>query len=289
MHYEGTVYRPPSEARSLIVQVTVGCSYNRCRFCTMYKDKTFKIRSLGDIKKDFYEAKEYYGNRIEKVFLADGDALVLPTDRLTELLVLIRELFPHVRSVTAYGSSKNILRKPLESLSSLRENGLSMIYLGAESGDDEVLRSMEKGVTRDEIIKAGLKLKASGLSSSITLISGLGGKKRLEEHAVASADLITQIKPEFVAFLTLLADSAAPITQDIKDGKLELLSPEETVTEMELFLKHVDADGTVFRANHASNYLMLKGTLNRDIPAMLAQIDTVKKAKTFRREDWRSL
>ncbi len=289
MNYVGTVYRPPSEARSLIVQVTIGCSYNRCRFCTMYKDKNFEIRSMDDIRRDFYEARERYGNLIEKVFLADGDALVLPADKLKELLALIKDLFPGVRSVTAYGSPKNILRKSPDDLIALGKEGLSMVYLGAESGDDQVLRDIEKGVTGDEIIRAGQKLKASGIRSSITLISGLGGKERLEEHALASADLISRIKPEYVAFLTLLADLGASISQDIREGKLTLLEPEDVVTEMELFLKHVDSDGTVFRANHASNYLMLKGTLNRDIPALLKQTEASKKDKAFRHEYWRRL
>ena len=289
MQYEGTVYRPPSEARSLIVQVTIGCSYNRCRFCTMYKDKTFKIRSLEEIKQDFLEAHKLCGPLIEKIFLADGDALILPTELLIELLGLIRDLFPHIRSITTYGSPKNILKKSPEDLKALCREGLSMIYLGAESGDEQVLLNVDKGVTRDEIITSGKKLKAAGLASSITLISGLGGKERLTEHALGSADLVSQIKPDYLGFLTLLTDPNAPISQDILDGKLELLSPEDVVTEMELFLKHVDSEGTVFRANHASNYLMLKGTLNRDIPSMLNEIEAVKKDKNFRHESWRSL
>ena len=289
MNYVGTVYRPPSEARSLIVQVTIGCSHNRCRFCTMYRDKTFKVRPIDEVRRDFDEAAELYGPLIEKIFLADGDALVLPTDKLLELLAYIKELFPHVRSITTYGSPRNILRKSPNELSALRQAGLSMVYVGAESGDAQVLLDIDKGATRDEIIKAGQKLKAAGIAVSVTLISGLGGKTRLAEHATGSADLISRIKPEYVGFLTLLTDPAAPISEDIANGILVLLSPEEVVTEMEFFLKHVDSDGTVFRANHASNYLMLKGTLNRDIPAMLRQIEAVKQDGQYRRENWRSL
>ena len=289
MNYVGTVYRPPSEARSLIVQVTIGCSHNRCRFCTMYRDKTFKVRPINEVKRDFDEAAELYGPLIEKVFLADGDALVLPTDKLAELLAYIKELFPHVRSITTYGSPRNILRKSLDELTALRQAGLSMVYVGAESGDAQVLLDIDKGATRDEIIEAGQKLKAAGIAVSVTLISGLGGKARLAEHATASADLISRIQPEYVGFLTLLTDPAAPISEDISNGKLVLLSPEEVVTEMDLFLKHVDSEGTVFRANHASNYLMLKGTLNHDIPAMLRQIEAVKQDGQYRRESWRSL
>jgi radical SAM superfamily enzyme YgiQ (UPF0313 family) len=288
MRYEGTVYRPPSEARSLIVQVTVGCSWNRCRFCTMYKDKKFRVRSTEDVMRDFQEARARYGDGIGKIFLADGDALVLPADRLAELLTRIGELFPHAK-ITAYGSPSNILRKSPEELSALRNSGLSMIYVGAESGDDQVLRDIDKGVTRNEIIAAGQKLKAAGIPVSMTLISGLGGRERLTEHAVGSADLVSSVRPEYVGFLTLLAEPEAPICRDIRDGKLSLLDPEETAREMELFLRHVDSEGTIFRANHASNYLILRGTLNRDIPAMLGEIEAARNDGAFRHEYWRSL
>lgn len=289
MLYEGTVYRPPSEARSLIVQVTIGCSHNRCRFCTMYKDKKFRIRSMKEIREDFYEARERYGEQIEKVFLADGDALVLPAEMLKDLLAFIRNLFPHLGTVTSYGTPKDILRHPLKDLEMFRKEGLSMVYMGAESGDDKVLLNMEKGATKEEIIAAGKKLKAAGIRSSLTLISGLGGRERLKEHAIGFADLISRIKPEYVGFLTLMLDQGAPVLQDITEGKFELLNPEEIVTEMELFLKHVDSDGTVFRANHASNYMMLKGTLNRDIPFLIKRIEDLKMENRYRHESWRRL
>lgn len=289
MVYEGDVYRPPSEAGSLIVQVTVGCAYNRCRFCTMYKEKTFRIRSIEEVRQDFYEARESYGDRVAKVFLADGDALVLPAETLKELLVFIRGLFPWLKSITSYGAPGDILRRSPKELRALREAGLSMVYMGAESGNDQVLRSIKKGATREEIIEAGQKLKAAGIRSSLTLIAGLGGRERTVEHALGSADLISQIKPEYVGFLTLMLNREAPILQDIRDGKLTLLSPDEIVSEIELFLRHVDSDGTVFRANHASNYMTLGGTLNRDIPAMLNTIDKIRKDRNFRREDRRAL
>ncbi|QNK40859.1 B12-binding domain-containing radical SAM protein [Caproicibacter fermentans] len=289
MTYAGVIYRPPSEARSLIVQVTTGCSHNRCRFCTMYRDKEFKIRSMEDIRRDFCEAREQYGDQIEKVFLADGDALVLSGQRLMELLAFIRGLFPRLRSVTSYGTPKDILRHSPAELKLLRQEGLSMVYLGAESGDARVLRQMEKGATREEIIEAGQRLKSAGIQSSVTLISGLGGKERLSEHAIGSADLISRMNPDYVGFLTLMLEKGAPVLRDIEEGKLELLTPEGVVTEMELFLRNVNSEGTVFRANHASNYVMLKGTLNRDIPMMLNELDEVRREKLFRKENWRRL
>jgi radical SAM superfamily enzyme YgiQ (UPF0313 family) len=289
MRYEGTLYRPPSEAYSLIVQVTIGCAYNRCRFCTMYKDKNFRIRSIEAVKKDFIEAHDRYGDMVEKVFLADGDALVLPPDKLNEILALIKGLFPKVKSITSYGSPKDILRHSPSDLNNLRLAGLTMVYMGAESGDEQVLLDIDKGVSREEIIEAGLKLKSAGIKSSVTLISGLGGRERLTEHALGSADLISRMKPDYLGFLTLMLDEGAPILKDIGEGRLTLLSPEEVVTEMELFLSHVDSEGTVFRANHASNYMMLKGTLNGDIPSMLSEIDNIKIRKAFRSENWRRL
>jgi radical SAM superfamily enzyme YgiQ (UPF0313 family) len=289
MRYEGTLYRPPSEAHSLIVQVTIGCAYNRCRFCTMYKDKRFRVRNIEDVKRDFIEAHDRYGDRVEKVFLADGDALILQPETMKELLVFIKNLFPQLKSITTYGSPKDILRHTTDNLSMFKQCGLSMVYMGAESGDSEVLLNIDKGVSREEIIEAGLKLKTAGIKSSITLISGLGGRERLIEHAEGSADLISRIKPDYVGFLTLMLDEGAPILQDINEGRLTLLSPEEVVTEMEIFLKHVDSEGTVFRANHASNYMMLKGTLNGDIPMMLSEIEGVKRDRSFRKEDRRRL
>jgi radical SAM superfamily enzyme YgiQ (UPF0313 family) len=247
----------------------------------MYKDKMFKIRNIKDIKQDFYEAREHYGNKIEKVFLADGDALVLQAEILQELLVFVRDLFPQLKTITSYGTPKDILRHSMEDLEMLQKEGLSMVYMGAESGDSQVLTNIEKGVTREEIIEAGKRLKEAGIKSSITLISGLGGIERLKEHAIGSADLISQIQPEYLGFLTLMLEQGAPILQDIREGKLELLNLKDILMEMELFLKHVDSEGTIFRANHVSNHLVLKGTLNYDIPFMVKQIEQTKKEMNF--------
>ncbi len=289
MRYEGTVYRPPSEAGSLIVQATIGCAHNRCRFCTMYKDKRFRIRDFEEVKRDFREARSRYGPAIEKVFLADGDALALPPERLEELLEYVAGLFPGLKSISAYGSPMDILRRSDGELRMLREAGLAMVYMGAESGDDRVLLKMDKGATAGEIAAAGLKLKEAGLKSSVTLISGLGGSERLREHALGSAKLISRMKPDYLGFLTLLLEDGAPVLEDMRRGEFTLLSPEETVEEMSLFLENVDSEGTVFRANHASNYLTLKGTLNADIPAMLRELEAIREAKAFRREGWRRL
>lgn len=287
MQYEGTVYRPPSEARSLIVQVTVGCAHNTCTFCTMYKDKKFKIRPLADVLADFDEAAMMYGDHIRRIFLADGDALIVKTEMLVQILDYIWKKFPNLERVTAYGTTQDILHKSEEELKQLKAAGLDMVYMGIESGDPQILKDVKKGVTREEIIEAGQKLAKCGLLCSATLISGLGGRQRLREHALASASIITAIKPAYVGFLTLMIDPEAPIYSKIVSGEMALLNPEDVVEEMKLFLQNVDSEGTVFRSNHASNYVILKGTLNQDIPSMLDYLQQVEEQGQYRAERWR--
>ena len=289
MRYEGLVYRPPSEARSLIVQVTIGCAHNKCTFCTMYKDKQFRVRKKEEVLEDFQMAYDTYGDRIRRIFLADGDALIVRTPDLLDILNFIREKFPSTERVTSYGTPGDILRKSEEELKSLARAGLDMVYMGAESGDAVTLERINKGVTREEIIEAGQKLRRCGIRSSITLISGLGGRERKREHAVESAKLISAIKPDYVGFLTLMLDEPTEIYRQIQAGKMELLTPEEVVEEMRLFLTNVDSQGTVFRANHASNYVILKGNLNEDIEEMLQRLDEVEKAGKYRPERVRGL
>ena len=287
MQYEGTVYRPPSEARSLIVQVTVGCAHNTCTFCTMYKDKKFKVRPIEDVLADFDEAAMLYGGHIRRIFLADGDALIVKTEMLIQILDYIWKKFPNLERVTAYGTTQDVLLKSEEELKQLKAAGLDMVYMGIESGDAQILRDVHKGVTREQISEAGRKLDRCGILCSVTLISGLGGRQRLREHAIESASLISEIKPAYVGFLTLMIDPQAPIYSKIVSGELELLNPEDVVEEMKLFLQNVDSEGTVFRSNHASNYVILKGTLNEDIPSMLDYLQQVEEQGKYREERWR--
>lgn len=284
MQYEGTVYRPPSEARSLIIQVTIGCAHNGCTFCTMYKEKKFHIRSMEDISKDLREMAVLYGDFSLRIFLADGDALTLPTEMLMDILSEIHRLFPKVQRITAYGTALDVIRKSDSDLAALKQAGLAMVYMGAESGDARILKRVHKGITREQMMEAGEKLHRAGMELSLTLISGLGGKKYLEEHAIESARLVSRIKPEYLGFLTLMLDEDAPIMKEIRSGEIELLSPEDVVQEMKLFLENVDSEGTVFRSNHASNYVALKGTLNRDIQKMLDELEKTKQRHHFRSE-----
>ncbi|MCI7796369.1 MAG: B12-binding domain-containing radical SAM protein [Lachnospiraceae bacterium] len=287
MKYEGTLYRPPSEAYSLIIQVTIGCAHNQCTFCNMYREKKFRVRTKEEIMRDLDECYAVYGTRVRRVFFADGDALVVKTDLLLELLAYVHEKFPYVERISSYGTAKDVLKKSEEDLKALAAAGLELIYIGAESGDDRVLEHIKKDVTAADIIAAGQKLKRCGLKTSVTLISGLGGRKGIREHAVRSAELITGMNPEYASFLTLRLYEGTKMNEEVKRGEMELITPDEIVEEMELFLSHVDSPGTIFRTNHASNYVVLAGTLNEDIPAMMAQLEEAKEEQRYRLEEWR--
>ena len=290
MRYEGIVYRPPSEARSLILQLTIGCARNECTFCYMFKDKKFRIRNLDEVVEDIILAKRYYMFDIERVFLADGDALICKTKDLLYIMDKIHEILPTVKRITIYGAPRDVLLKTPEELRQLKEAGLDMVYMGAESGSDTVLKAVKKNATQAEIIEAGLKLKAAGIQVSITLISGLGGVENLEEHAIESAKLISAIKPEYASLLTLLIEPGTPLHHEWKSGKFHPLEgPDEIFKEMTLFLQNIDSEGTIFRANHASNYIPLGGTFNKDIPALLAQIERAVESRRFRPDTWRQL
>ncbi len=289
MVYEGAVYRPPSEARSFILQVTIGCARNECTFCTMYKDKKFRIRKMDEIISDIQDVYFQTGDNIRRIFLADGDALIIPTDQLLQILKVLRQTFPSAERITSYGAPGDVLGKTKDELRLLKEAGLDMVYMGLESGSDEVLRRVKKAASADEIVEAGQRLKSAGIRTSVTLISGLGGRELFREHAIESASAISRMKPDYVGFLTLMIEEGAPMLKDLREGRIELLTPDEVVDEMELFLSNVDSEGSVFRANHASNYMLLKGNLNEDIPMMIQQIHEIREQGRFRKERWRAL
>ncbi|MEG1902271.1 MAG: radical SAM protein [Clostridium sp.] len=283
MKYEGVVYRPPSEASSLIVQVTIGCAHNTCTFCNMYKSKDFRVRSMEEIMSDLQGAADHYGSYVRKVFLADGDALVMKTEDLLTILHAIKTLFPQAGRVASYGTAQDILRKSEDELRQLSEAGLGIIYVGAESGDDEILRYIHKGVTAEEVIAAGQKLKRCGIQTSVTLISGLGGRGKVEEHALSCARLVSAMNPDYASFLTLRLYEGTPMYDDVIEGRFERITADEIADEMKVFLDHVDSPGTVFRTNHASNYVILAGNLNDDIPEMLETLNEAKKNHHYRR------
>lgn len=284
MEYEGAVYRPPSEARSLIIQATIGCAHNTCTFCNMYIDKQFRIRPLADILADLKEVAEGpYMPFVDRIFLADGDALVMKTKDLKIIIEEAMRLFPKAKRVTAYGTAQDVNRKSVEELQTLREAGLQIVYLGAESGDDEILRAVKKDMTADEMADAGIKLRNAGIDCSVTFISGLGGREKMEVHAEQSAILTNRMKPAYASFLTLQLAEGTKMYEDVMAGRFHRITTDECVREMQIYFDHVDSEGTVFRMNHASNCFRLAGTLNADIPAMQQVLREVESGERYAR------
>ena len=289
MRYYGAVYRPPSEAYSLIVQVTYGCSHNTCAFCSMYKEKRFALRPLDEVLEDFHIARQTY-RHVDKVFLADGDALVRKASELYTILDTIRELFPACQRVTSYASPASIRIRTDEELQTLRAKGLTMVYMGLESGCDEVLKLMRKGHMSDEIVAMGQKVRRNGIALSVTAITGLGGPELLEQHAIETAKAFNAMNPEYIGMLTLMVEPGTPLYDWVRDGKFQLLTQPQVLRETRLLVENLDSPGSVFRMNHASNYLVLKGTLNQDKEVMLRTIDAAEHdLSRLRPEEWRGL
>lgn len=289
MRYYGSVYRPPSEARSLIVQVTYGCSHNTCAFCSMYKEKRFALRPLEEVLEDFRLARQVY-RQVDRVFLADGDALVRKADDLYTILDTVRELFPECERVTCYASPSSIRIRTEEELRTLREKGLTMVYMGLESGSDQVLTLMRKGHTAQEIVEMGRKVRRSGIALSVTAITGLGGPALLERHALDTAAAFNAMNPEYIGMLTLMVEPGTPLYDWVHDGSFQLLTQPQVLEETRLLVEALDSPGSVFRMNHASNYLSLRGTLNRDRDAMLAEVGRAEHdLSRLRPESWRGL
>ena len=275
--YVGDVYRPPSEAYSLIVQATIGCTHNKCSFCKMFKEKRFQTRPTEDIIADFAWARKRYRS-VPRIFLADANALCLKTDKLMPILTYIEETFPECERVTIYGRASDVLRKTEDELRQLREHGLTMVYIGAESGSDKVLEMCHKGETRQQLIDAVKRIEKVGIKASVTFISGLAGKDGWEDHAIQTGTMITEMNASYVSLLTLLVDPQAPIYEDIQSGRLKLLTPQEVLAETHLMLENANPEKTcIFRSNHASNYLSLKGDLPQDRDRFLAQIEAAIK------------
>jgi radical SAM superfamily enzyme YgiQ (UPF0313 family) len=240
----------------------------------MFKDKAFSLRSEEDIFRDFEETRRMF-KRVERIFLADGDALVLKTDKLLRIMDKIKTLFPECERVGIYGSPQDVQRKTHEELVLLRDAGIGIIYIGAESGSDSVLLAIKKGATRAEIIESVAKIEDAGIAASVTFISGLAGQDGWQEHAAECGTMISECAPSYVGLLTLIVEPPAPLFADIKAGRFKLLSPMQVVEETRLMLEHIDVTNRncVFRSNHASNYVSLRGTLPHDKERMIARLD----------------
>lgn len=290
MRYEGNIFRPPSEAYSLLVQVTVGCTHNKCTFCSMYKDKKFHIRKLQDVLDDLKWARAHY-RRVERIFLCDGDALALSNNRLMPILEFIKENFPECDRVSVYGRATDVLHKTDEEMEELYRAGITMVYIGAESGSDKVLKEINKGENRQELIDGVRRIEACGMQASVTFISGLAGKDGWEDHAVQTGTMISEMSPSYVGLLTLMIDPDVPIAKDIESGRLQLLSPEEIMAETLLMLQNTNVSKKcVFRSNHASNYLSLRGNLPDDKDNMMGLLrQAMDNHDMFKDERFRAL
>ncbi len=277
MRYVGHVIRPPSEADSLILQATIGCTHNRCTFCGTYRDQPFRIKEEKELFEDIALAKRHFG-RVRRVFLADGDAIVISTERLERLLLHLKETFPEMQRVSIYARATDILYKSVEELKLLSDLGLKTLYVGLESGSDEVLGIIDKGYTRIEAVKGCLRAQEAGMKLSAIILLGLGGKTLSKIHAEESARMINEINPRFLSVLTLMILKNTPLYQMIKKKEFELPEPLGMLEELALFLESLQVDYCIFRSNHASNYLPLSGTLNKDRERLL---ETVQGAIRF--------
>ncbi|MCK4568841.1 MAG: radical SAM protein [Bacteroidales bacterium] len=270
--YHEPLFRPPSEAYSLILQPTIGCSWNRCAFCEMYTTKKFSIRDIEEVKAEVRSVNED-GENVRKVFLADGNAMVLPLDYILELLGELRETFPKLIRVSAYALPKDLLAKTDEELSAIREAGLKLIYVGIESGDDEVLQMVNKGETHASTVEGLLKSKKAGIKSSVMILSGLGGKKYSRQHAENSAKVVNAIQPEFLSTLVLSYPHGMEHFKKRFKGDFEPCEIPDLLEELKIFISNTELEQSIFRSDHASNYLILKGTLGREKERMLQEID----------------
>lgn len=289
MNYNMPLYRPPSEAYSLIIQATLGCSHNKCTFCDMYKTKKFIIKPIEQIKKEI----DYYRESVKsapRVFLADGDALIIEFEMLKEIVVYIKERFPECNRISMYGSPKSILLKSENELKELKKIGVFLIYLGLESGDEEVLKSVNKGVSIKEIIDAGLKVKEAGIKLSVTAIAGLGGKALSDNHAINTGRAISIIQPEYFSILSLMYNKNTELYKNIEDGSFTPLENFEILNEIKKIIQNIDAESNIiFRSNHASNYLSLEGTFPKDKNKIICEIETALENNLLIPEIYRAL
>jgi radical SAM superfamily enzyme YgiQ (UPF0313 family) len=274
MHYEGSLFRPPSEAYSLILQATLGCSYDRCSFCAMYLDKPFRVRPLDEIRAEIEWARNQPGaESVRKVFLADGDALVAKASFLRAICDALREAFPNLRRISCYASPQALRVRSVEEMRDLREAGLTLYYLGIESGSDAVLEKVCKGVDAEEMIRVAGKANEAGVPLSTMILLGLGSRELSEDHARGSARVVNAIQPKFLSTLVITPVPGTPLWDEVERGEFEVLAPIELARELRGFLGALDLKGTIFRSNHASNYLTLSGTIPKDRARMLEQLD----------------
>ena len=286
MRYEGSLYRPPSEADALILQATLGCSWNRCTYCAMYRGKPFRTRELEESLEDLRDAAQQAAARVTKLFVADGDALILPMGHWQAILGAARGLFPNLRRVSCYAQAANVLDKSPQELAQLRTWGLSRLYVGPESGDPATLKRIGKNTSFDDFVLAADRARAAGLEQSVIFLLGAGGVERSSEHAAASAALATAMDPEFLAALTLTVVPGTPLHRMQETGRFALPTQPDLLRELRTFVSEAKPADALFRTNHASNYLPLAGRLPRDGAAMAAAIDGALAGHVRLRPEW---
>jgi radical SAM superfamily enzyme YgiQ (UPF0313 family) len=285
MHYEGNCIRPPPEAYSILLQVTVGCSHNRCTFCGTYKDERFRIKDDDIILSDILFASKHM-KRQDQVFLMDGDALIIPQKRLMWILESIQQHLPWVRRVGAYANTKSISMKSPRELSELRENGLGMLYLGVETGDDEVRKKINKGSTAQHCLEMGKRVKNAGIKLTVTVLLGIAGKEKSLAHARATGGLISAIDPDFASALTVILIPGTPLWEEYERGDFELTDERGLLVEMREMIAYTNLSCGIFSSNHASNYLPVRVRLPEGKQEILDMIDAAVRGEIGLRPEW---
>lgn len=272
MRYEGTIYRPPSEWQSYLLQVTIGCSHNACTFCGMFKDKKYRVRSLSEIMEDIDMAKRELGS-VHQVFLCDGDAIAMPTADLLKILHKLQQTFPELHQVATYAGPRSTLSKSPEELKLLRQAGLGKAYLGVESGDERVLKETCKGVNAAQMLEAGRRLVESGMDLYAIILIGLAGRERSHDNARATAEMINRMEPTDLAAMTYTPVPGTKMYRDIEEGRFQVLSDTECLEETKELVQGIDLDRLHFTSNHASNYVPIDGVLKKDKERIIALLD----------------
>ena len=285
MNYEGNIIRPPSEAHSIILQVTVGCSHNKCTFCGAYKEVRFRIKDTATINNDVAFASRYCINQ-KRVFLADGDVLIVPTARLGEIFSSIRQKLPWVNRISLYGNTKSILRKTVEELQSLKELGLDRIYMGLESGHNPTLKNIKKGVNVKQMIQAAEMVSEAGLFLSVTVLLGIAGRSQSLAHARETGRVLSKMKPNQIAALTLILLENTPLFDDFRSGSFQLPDQNMLLEELKVLVESIDLERVQFQANHASNYLPISGRLPKDKKIILQVIENGLKGRLHLKEEY---
>ena len=286
MRYDEPLFRPPSEAESFILQATLGCSWNACTYCAMYRSKRYRIRPLDEILADIAEASARFADEVRHVFVADGDPLAMGLDHWEPVLLALSSAFPRLRRVSTYATARNLLEKSPAELSRLRELGLSLLYIGPESGDDVTLKRIAKGASAADHVEAARKAGEAGMEQSLMFLLGAGGRERSEAHARASGRLATAMDPKFLSTLTLTVVPDTPIARLAGQGRFELPDVGGLLTELRWFVEEAHPSNAIFRSNHASNYLPIGGRLPRDREAVLAAIDAALAGRVRLRPEW---